>query len=96
MGSPQHLRQPVCREEEVASPNPDSREVLSVGRSDSGGSSHTSTTSSKGQKDEKSPEIVVDEVSGSSMSTSSFDVSIQLLNETSPPQILLKAMESLE
>ena len=48
------------------------------------------------QKSDKSPEIVVDDVSGSSLSTSSFDVSIQLLNETSPPQIILKAMESQE
>ena len=65
------------------------------GGSDTG--SHLSTSSSvrttgssgaglgKGSEGDKSLEIMVDDVSGSSLSTSSFDVSIQLLNATSPP-----------
>ena len=53
------------------------------------GSSHRSRI-------EKSPEIAVDSVSEGSFSTSSFDVSIQLLDKTSPPVMILKAMENQE
>ena len=47
-------------------------------------------------KTDQSPEIVVEDVSTSSMSTGSFDMSIQLLNTSSPPQIILKHMENPE
>lgn len=112
-GSPQVLRRMLSRDEVLSSPNPDSREAVSVGERDTGGGSDVSTPSSthtsggearggagKGSegsiKHDKSPEIVMDDVSGSSLSTSSFDVSIQLLDATSPPQIILKAMENQE
>ena len=53
----------------------------------------TSTWRSKNSARNKSPEVVVED---SSCSSSSFDVSIQLLDASSPPQIVLKAMENLE
>lgn len=106
-GSPQLLRRRMSRDE-LTSPNPESREAFSVGGGSDVVSTPSSTHTGGGEarlgksggegtiKHEKSPEIVTEDVSGSSMSTSSFDVSIQLLDATSPPQIILKAMENLE
>lgn len=109
-GSPQLLRRRRSRDE-LSSPNPESRVLFSVGGGTDVGSlvsTPSSTRTGGGElarhgkgnegsiKHEKSPEIVVDDVSGSSMSTGSFDVSIQLLDVTSPPQIILKSMENQE
>ena len=105
-GSPL-LRRRLSRDE-LISPAPSD---ASIGgrRSDVGGmgsprhSAGTVSIRSSGSaegvvKSEKSPvpEVVVDDASESSLSTSSFDVSIQLLDTTSPPHLILKAMESSE
>ena len=55
--------------------------------------SNLSKGSPASSKVEKSPDIVVDDAS---VSTSSFDTSIQLLTSSSPNQILLRVMESDE
>lgn len=46
-------------------------------------------------KPDKSPEIMVDDVSGSSVSTLSFD-HLSMLDSTSPPHLVLQAMENPE
>ena len=110
-GSPQLLRRHNSREE-IASPNPETGELnfstpnqLGVRResvefsprNNWGSTSVKGSVSTEGVvKAERSPEIVIqDDVSGSSMSTSSFD-SIQLLDVSSPPHLILKAMENPE
>ena len=98
-GSPQLRRR--RSKEELSSPNPDSThhhgrrghlEDRSLQVSRSGGAGLTRGN----ERSRKSPEIVIDDVSSSSLSTGSFDMSIQLLDISSPPQIILKAMENPE
>lgn len=67
---------------------------LGVGIS-KGGAKGSASTEGVARAD-KSPEIMVDDVSGSSLSTSSFDISIQLMDATSPPHLILRVMENIE
>ncbi len=82
----------------VASPSHEAREL--GGKKDIDSHSHVagSYRNKPPSSDEssRSPEIVPDNVSGSSFSVSSFDDSIQLLNATSPPQMILNKMEAPE
>lgn len=107
-GSPR-LRRRQSREE-LSGPNPDSTHhhhhhrrgrgqvedrSLQVSRSSRVGGAGLTRGSEGSRKANRSPEIV-DDVSSSSLSTGSFDMSIQLLDISSPPQIILKAMENPE
>lgn len=99
--SPQSLRKGRSSREGTATPTPgsDYREggVAREGEKSARGNGGRGKGKGEGvSKHERSPEIVVEDVSGSSMSTSSFDLSIQLVNATSPPQIILKHMENSE